>query len=59
MNSAAKPLADRIREFTLRTFIEPAVRAIKREIKIRAGDIHSAMRLHPRDTRLNRLRGWD
>ena len=36
MNSAAKPLADRLQEFTLRTFIGPAARANKREITIRA-----------------------
>jgi len=48
MASPSKPLADRIREFTLRTFIQPAVRANKREITIRAGDVHSAMRLRDR-----------
>jgi hypothetical protein len=48
MASPSKPLAERIREFTLRTFIQPAVRANKREITIRAGDIHSAMRLRDR-----------
>lgn len=48
MNTANRPLADRIREFTFRTFIQPAVRANKREITIRTGDVHSAMRLRER-----------
>lgn len=48
MVSPTTPLADRIREFTLRTFIQPAIRANKLEITIRAGDVHSAMQLRDR-----------
>ena len=48
MASPTKSLADRIRDFTLRTFIQPELKANKSEITIRAGDVHSAMRLRDR-----------
>ena len=48
MASPTKPLADRIREFTLRTFIRPALKSGKSEVTIRAGDIHATMPLRDR-----------
>lgn len=48
MASPNKPLADRIRDFTLRTFIRPELKANKSQVTIRAGDVHSAMRLRDR-----------
>lgn len=38
-------LADQIRDFVHRRFLEPARRAARNEVRIRAGDVHSDMGL--------------
>ena len=40
--------ADLIREFVYKTYVAPAKNAGKAEVEVRAGDVHSAMKLKDR-----------
>lgn len=46
--SSNESLADRIRRFSLRNFVRPALKAKTSEVRIRAGDVHTAMHLRDR-----------
>jgi hypothetical protein len=47
-DSTQLKLADQIRNIVFEKVVRPALKSTKSELKIRAGDIHSAMHLHNR-----------